>query len=245
IGTLHSFAQRILSEHPVEAGLPPRVEVLDEVSSDVEFDRRWSDFQDRLLADPALQRTLLLFFGAGVRPAALRALALAFDQNWDLVDERVPRSVPDPPPVRSLLATPLAAVDAVCAERTDCSRPSAEDGLRTRLDDIADHVLALRGTDDDLELLDLLGEKPHRKPHSFAVGRTGSQRNWPDINGLRARVAAAGDGLAGVRDRALAACARRLGATIAGFTLAAAEERRAAGRLEFHDLLVLSRALLR
>src|SRR5262249_17731592 len=33
IGTLHSFAQRILSEHPVEAGLPPHVEVLDEVAS--------------------------------------------------------------------------------------------------------------------------------------------------------------------------------------------------------------------
>ncbi len=42
IGTLHSFAQRILSEHPIEAGLPPRVEVLDEVSSGVEFERRWS-----------------------------------------------------------------------------------------------------------------------------------------------------------------------------------------------------------
>ena len=38
IGTLHSFAQRLLSEHPVEAGLPPRVEVLDEVSSTVAFD---------------------------------------------------------------------------------------------------------------------------------------------------------------------------------------------------------------
>src|SRR5947207_6002620 len=39
IGTLHSFAQRILAEHPVEAGLPPRVEVLDEVSSGVAFER--------------------------------------------------------------------------------------------------------------------------------------------------------------------------------------------------------------
>jgi hypothetical protein len=28
--TLHSFARRILAEHPVEAGLPPVVEVLDE-----------------------------------------------------------------------------------------------------------------------------------------------------------------------------------------------------------------------
>jgi ATP-dependent exoDNAse (exonuclease V) beta subunit len=39
IGTLHSFAQRLLAEHPIEAGLPPRVEVLDEVSSKVAFER--------------------------------------------------------------------------------------------------------------------------------------------------------------------------------------------------------------
>ena len=30
IGTLHAFAQRLLREHPVEAGLPPVVEVMDE-----------------------------------------------------------------------------------------------------------------------------------------------------------------------------------------------------------------------
>ena len=35
IGTLHAFAKRILSEHPIEAGLPPLVEVLDEVASGV------------------------------------------------------------------------------------------------------------------------------------------------------------------------------------------------------------------
>src|SRR6202453_4030906 len=90
IGTLHAFAQRLLSEHPVEAGLPPRVEVLDEVSSKVAFERRWSGFRDRLLADPALERTILLLLASGVRAGALQALAEAFDDNWDLVEERVP-----------------------------------------------------------------------------------------------------------------------------------------------------------
>ncbi len=33
IGTLHAFAQRILNEHPIEAGLPPRIDVLDEIAS--------------------------------------------------------------------------------------------------------------------------------------------------------------------------------------------------------------------
>ena len=38
--TLHAFAQRILVEHPIEAGLPPAVEVMDEVSSMDDFDER-------------------------------------------------------------------------------------------------------------------------------------------------------------------------------------------------------------
>ena len=53
IGTVHSFAQRILAEHPVEAGLPPHVEVLDEVESLLAFGRRWEAHVDRMFADRA------------------------------------------------------------------------------------------------------------------------------------------------------------------------------------------------
>ena len=94
IGTLHSFAQRLLSEHPVEAQLPPRVEVLDEVSSAVAFDRRWARILDQLLDDPALERTILLLHAANVDPAKLRSLALAFEGSWDLVDDLVPQDAP-------------------------------------------------------------------------------------------------------------------------------------------------------
>ena len=52
IGTLHSFAQRILSEHPVEAGLPPRFSVNDEIASQVAFDTRWEQFADEMLDEP-------------------------------------------------------------------------------------------------------------------------------------------------------------------------------------------------
>ncbi len=103
IGTLHSFAQRLLSEHPIEAGLPPRVEVLDEVSSKVAFERRWRMFRDDLFADPALERTILLLVASGIRAESLRLLAEAFDDNWDLVEERVPPVSPEPPSVFSLL----------------------------------------------------------------------------------------------------------------------------------------------
>ncbi len=116
IGTLHSFAQRILAEHPIEAGLPPRLEVVDEVSSEVAFERRWRSFRDELLAEPALERTIVLLTAAGVKFEGLRAVAVAFNDNWDLVAERVPVRAPDPPDAFGLLAPVLAEIDRICAE---------------------------------------------------------------------------------------------------------------------------------
>ena len=67
IGTLHSFAHRILTLHPVEAILPPLIEVLDEVASSVAFDERWSVLQRELLDEPALADAVLLALSAGSR----------------------------------------------------------------------------------------------------------------------------------------------------------------------------------
>ena len=48
--TLHSFAQRILREHTTEAGLPPRLEMLDEIGADMEFAEGWERFVEEVLA---------------------------------------------------------------------------------------------------------------------------------------------------------------------------------------------------
>ena len=240
IGTLHAFAQRLLSESPVEAGLPPAVEVLDEVTSGVEFERRWAAFRDALLGDTALERTILLLLAAGVRPDALRVLAVAFDANWDLVAERVPSAAPEPPSVKALLAEAGPVVDAVCAEVGRCRRP--DDGLVVRLEDIAAYLADLRAKDDEIDLMEALSAKG--RP-TFRVKRAGSKGNWSgDLDELRARVGAAGEALEEIRHQVAQACAKRIATSIRRFTLAAADERRGAGRLEFHDLLVLARALV-
>ena len=89
IGTLHSFAQRILGEHPIEAGLPPLIEVLDEVASGVAFDRRWVALRADLLDDDELAPTLLLALAANMRLNDLHSMARAFTDNWDLLTTRV------------------------------------------------------------------------------------------------------------------------------------------------------------
>ena len=119
VGTLHSFAQRILNEHPVEAGLPPGVEVLDEIGSQVEFEAQWHQFLDELLDDAAMGRSILALEAAGVRLDALRQLALQMTDNWDLVAERLDRAA-SPPPAFDLAGL-LARFDEVIALRDHCT----------------------------------------------------------------------------------------------------------------------------
>ncbi len=149
--------------------------MLDEVSSSVAFDARWSSFRDQLLADPAIERTVLLLFAAGVKPPALRSLAEAFDDNWDLVEERVPAAAPDPPPVRTLLDPALAAIRRVCAEpchdpTTSCACGSTRS--RTGWPGWA-------RIDDELDLLEAIGPQANPKPPSFKPGARGKAASWP------------------------------------------------------------------
>ena len=243
IGTLHAFAQRLLTEHPIEAGLPPSVEVLDEVSSAVAFDERWSIFLDELLARDDLRRTLLLFFACGPRPESVRALARTFGENWDLVAERVlAQQVPDVPSVHALVHEATAEILDVCA--TPCRDPG--DKLRLKLDEIASWVADLAATEDEVDLLDALDPDGSPKPPSFKPGRAGKSTAYDcDLDELRDRLRAAGSALTNVRGAVGEACAKAIGRVVARFTLDAADERRRAGQLEFHDLLVLARALLR
>jgi ATP-dependent helicase/nuclease subunit A len=240
IGTLHAFAQRVLIEHPIEAELPPRIEVLDEVSSDVAFMQRWSLFQEQMLADPGLERTLSLFFAAGIRPEALRYLAQAFEDNWDLVEAQVPTVEPEPPRVHALLRVAEATATWLLAE--PCSDPN--DRLRRHIVQVVDRIREIAAIQDEVELLEALEPGSSDLP-SFRVGNFGRLSCWTDVRAIRSAVAELGEQVAGVRTDVAAACARRLGCEIRRFTLSAALERQSSGQLRFHDLLVLARGLLR
>jgi ATP-dependent exoDNAse (exonuclease V) beta subunit len=244
IGTLHAFAQRILMENPVEARLPPRIEVLDEVSSDVAFDRRWLAFREELLNEKAYERPLRLLLASGVRLKALRQLALTFEQNWDLVDERVSPKEPSPPDVCALVQPVLAELRAVIALGDHCI--DEEDRLLGRLvhlERMASQCEAL----DEIALMELVRTvgQSGSKWRSF-TSNAGQKDNWRGrkgdvLEGL-ARVEAA---LIEIADDVSHAAVRQLGSALRAFTLRAAEERRDAGQLAFHDLLVMARALLR
>ena len=160
IGTLHSFAQRLLSEHPIEAGLPPRVEVLDEVSSKVAFEAPLVDRSAiELLADldpgtndPAaarLRRQARRRSGRWPRPSTTTG-------TWS----RKGFLRTDPSHLRRCIAVvrwPWRPSGEVCAE--PCRDP--DDKLRVRLDEIADRMRRVGGrSTDELELLEAIGNQP-------------------------------------------------------------------------------------
>ncbi len=78
--------------------------------------------------------------------------------------------------------------------------------------------------------------------------KAGRKENWPspyEVETVRARVAAVRTTAEEIAQTSTEATVRRLAWEIARFTFREADERRRSGRLEFHDLLVLARAVLR
>lgn len=243
IGTLHSFARRILAEHPVEAGLPPVVEVLDEVASSVRLSRWWSTVRAQLLADQAMAEPLRVLLDAGIRVSAwsngrgssMESLALGLQNDWDLVEDHLQHvNVPEiPPPDFSEVDRVLRSLSGLLAE---CDDPS--DKLYCRIEQILEWGRELVGAGSTRQILDLMQDDP-----GLRVGGMGRAGNWPDIQLVRAGVAELLElnPLTAVFDASLQHLLAFLGREI----LTAAEQRRREGQLLFHDLLVLARRVLR
>ncbi|MCV7421388.1 UvrD-helicase domain-containing protein [Mycobacterium yunnanensis] len=237
IGTLHAFAQRILTEHAIEAGLPPRFAVHDEIASQVAFETRWELFADGLLDDESLEMPLRLLFASGGKPKHLRDVAVAFNANWDLVVDRIDLA---PPPVPSVdvrdILTDLKAVIDLAQRCTD------EDDLLFRhlTDMVTDFEARLRAAVDDDSRVKLL-DAPKLK------SKRGQTKNWTSIGVgvVRDRLSDLQDACAALRSAVLESVLQRLATSLAQFTAESATARREAGELEFHDLLVLARNMLR
>ena len=261
ISTLHSFAQRILSEHPIEAGLPPGVEILDEISSDIEFDDRWERFLLDHYDRDDLARPILLGLKLGVDEEKLRDVARAFNANWDLVVER---GASEPVPIEALeLSSLLARLDGLIGQLNH--HHGKPDSMSKRLDAVLDYRGRLATLDErragadasgdeaaaldaEIELIDALGDiEPRFATGGHAYTNLGSKSNWPEpvLDDLKQGLFEAGEHRDALRRGLVTAVVKRLAAEVAGFTIAEAERRAREGRLEFHDLLVRARRLLR
>lgn len=247
IGTVHAFAQRILSEHPVEAGLPPHVEVLDEVETLLAFGRRWEEQVDRMFADPALDDVIICARLLGVRVdharmPSLRDIATVFADNWDRIEAIAATPVALPAVDRGPALAAMAALDPVL----DRCRAVADDKLAERLLGFETEMASVRRTlesgSDRAVWRAIAGcEKWSHKNLGKADAYGGKDGKQAVVD----TVIAAETALEELRLQAADAVLTVFAGEVARFTLASARERRREGRLEFHDLLVLARELLR
>ncbi|MEX0785539.1 MAG: UvrD-helicase domain-containing protein [Dehalococcoidia bacterium] len=237
IETLHGFAQRILSEHPLEAGLPPMVEVQDEIRASIAFDERWAAFVDELLADPELEDVLLQAFTLGLDLKDLRAVAWDFQENWDRLED-AGVDVPPLPPIDTTMLS--AQLERACRHLGRCT--DQDDELYAHLVRVDAFRERLANAEDDLDRLSVLAERLDLKR-----SKGGNKESWLGVapGDVRDELKAAHE----LRDQFLAgtrsALLPHVLAALRRFILAYAEERRTQGRLEFHDLLVRARSLLK
>jgi ATP-dependent exoDNAse (exonuclease V) beta subunit len=246
IGTLHGFCLRILGEHPVDVKLPPRVEILDEVRSQLAFEERWSAFVDDLFSDPTAEELILRAWALGVAveprgggSVSLKDVASVLDDSWDRLDAVA--AEPD-----ALLApVDFSAVDrAVAGLReiaTTCRNP--QDGLLAKIEQLRHELTAIAadaGADTQRRLALYRSYLPR-----WRRGNSGAAKWWDDKAAAQAAYDRAKGAVEAVRDAATDEVLRGLTRRLARFILASAEHRRAEGQLEFHDLLVLARQLVR
>ncbi len=71
IGTIHSFAARLLREHPVEAGVDPKFRILESAEAELLQERVLDETIEALAADPEVFRLLRLYKEDSVRKGIL------------------------------------------------------------------------------------------------------------------------------------------------------------------------------
>ena len=180
--TLHGFAQRILAEHPLEAGLPPRFEVVDDVEAAVRFDERWGQFLDALVADPELEPVLLPALALGIDFDHLRRVARVLHDHYERLRPASAAAIAPRPRSTWLRSSRLSsrrpsAWRSAGSGRTSSSSTST--GSRAGSTSCA-------AADDDLDRLDLLGQMPK------LTTTKGRHENWRCRGRRRARAARAG-----------------------------------------------------
>ena len=233
--TLHGFALRLLSDHPIEAGLPPGFGVVDEITSTLEFEESWRLFLGRIGDDMSLLELQERAAAMGIRLQDFAGVARRFDDNWDLLER-----VPTEPPLLSTIdfEQVLSVVEELRAMADWCFAP--EDKYLVQLQTFIAQVdeMALAEPIEQVQLLDGL-KAPHR-------GR-GKAVSWrgEGLDHVRAAVDAFLDQVQAERSRYGNEVMEYIVTLVAAFVSDRVAQRQVKGELAYHDLLVLARRLLR
>ncbi len=245
IQTIHAFAKRLLMRHPGDVGLPPVFEVNDQIVARLAFDRRWrrfvgDTFGSSVQLSSELEALLRTSLALGLELRHIRQLAMLLEQSWHRIDR----------PEGFLRRAPVCHLDGLVGHiqravvnRDVCADPSNK--IYLALGDLMQWVRQLeeaQASQSPLRVIEALRAMPGLK-----VRNAKRKGVWPDavcvemfeaFDNIEDEVEAllgplrqyAVDGLVGL-------CSR--------FVLDGVQGRVSSGVLDFHDLLVFARNLLR
>ncbi|TMI88475.1 MAG: hypothetical protein E6H00_12435 [Bacillati bacterium ANGP1] len=235
ISTIHAFAADLLRERPVEAGVDPAFTVADELSASLFRTEAWDRWlEGQKDAGGGALRELI---ECGVSLGHLRSVGDALLRYRDVVVEPWDGGPAPRDPLDWLKAAAPQMRACIAGIGTDCLVPS---------DAAAD---ALRDLERTLDLFARLGDAEVRRGilSGLKLKVRGSQGNWTSgvLTRIRDRLAALGDDLEALR----AAHAHRLTAGavnwLRGYAGVYQALKAREGVLDFDDLLLKARDLLR
>jgi ATP-dependent helicase/nuclease subunit A len=244
IQTLHSFAGSLLRECPLEAGLPPGFEVVEEIEAWIDFEERWQKWLDVTMNSESEGEILIKALRLGLNLEKLKSAAVEFHKNYDLLPDGFSQQEE---PGREFSSEFVKRM-TMLAEWLSFARNSAGDPL-------VKHCL---------NLLEIAGRMEKVGPESDAglvmLGRAGkiscrrgSKKEWGNhpVDGVNAcdfvkerlkelEVIVA-DGLEEVRRAVIVPLLEKLRQMIVDY----AGQRKRNGQAQFQDLLIWARDMLK
>jgi ATP-dependent helicase/nuclease subunit A len=242
IQTLHSFAGSLLREKPFEAGLPPNFDVAAEMEAGIRFAENWQAWLDKLMESKDLAPVLLKAMQLGLKTENLKEAAKELHGNYDRLPEHFCAITTDD------YITCLSANFRTLCRLQALVRPGCNDKLVTHLHSV---ITLLQG---------IMAQNPDAPTAMRSVcdfGKltcsSGQKSNWDDDpeSGLQGHKAVQAilkdiDERTKLEEKAQrSACLVALLKDLAGSIRQWVNQRLEQGVLEFHDLLVVARDLLK
>ena len=231
IETIHAFASSLLREQPLEAGVDPNFQQLDEIGNELDFQERWNNWiwsiEGADLA--AVERCLIL----GMTLATVREVARILERLRELSLSEMRAGAPDP----IALSRDLDATLRCCEALREYAKPN--DSCVRSYEDLRRQMDAAEG----IEGAAL--ERPLRTIR-FKPSR-GNKNNWNPKerrDEMYTLLADAQEKLQHYRQALNEEALGNLARALSGFVRDAARSRKRDGKLNFEDLLIEARMLV-
>ena len=241
IGTIHSFCASLLRERPVEAGVDPQFQVADELTASLLRDRVWTEWLEGALAagSPALLRAVAHGVKLDGEGYTLRALAERLLDHRELLEGRPPAGG-RAPAAREFLSYARPKLAVLVSLLDDGCDPEWSQEFRRHMDDARLRLVLAEGLSDlqaEVEVMRLTLRR--RFPGKGHWTRRESHAQASEIHrDLVAR-------LDELQSAIGADLAPRVGEALLDFVAAYGRAKDEDGILDFDDLLLLARDMLK